>query len=93
MLDHIPDLFHLIRLRHRAARLQVEYFRYIKPSKDVMIASDSFGEAKAFQHLTEIAEADIRIALTSEHPFECLIFGHTDSTSVCSIPLHRVERA
>jgi hypothetical protein len=62
--------------------LQVEYFLNLGPRKDMMIPSNSLCKSEAFQHLTKIAKPDIRIALTAEHPFECLIFGHAMLISV-----------
>jgi hypothetical protein len=61
-------LFDLVRLRQRVLRLEIQNFDDTLAREDVVASSDSLREAKPQKESTKLAEPDVPIGRSSEHP-------------------------
>lgn len=66
-IGYLSEL-HLIWLRVRSPRLEVQNFLYIPPGEDVMTAANPFVEAELGQEPPKVAEGDSGIRRTPQDP-------------------------
>lgn len=67
MNQHPAYLFDLVRLRHRAPRLEVENLVDAFSAEDVVAASNPLGEAQPPEKRAQVVESDAGIRRAPQH--------------------------